>query len=81
MSAGTTKTCATCSLCRPKERVWKENHYGPGCGAQLDGIHAAGWTIKEDDGGNIIYIGELMAVTDCYYWQPIIEKYEQLSLF
>lgn len=41
-------TCSECANRQQGKRYWG-NHFGPGCTAELDGVHPLGWGHQEED--------------------------------
>ena len=41
-------TCSECTNRQQGKRYWG-NHFGPGCTAELDGVHPLSWGHQEED--------------------------------
>lgn len=63
-------SCSACALRQPGTRCWG-NHYGPGCAAELDGVHPLGWGQQDEDEEPVRDNRGMILCKPCHYFKEI----------
>ena len=61
-------TCSECANRQQGKRYWG-NHFGPGCTAELDGVHPLGWGHQEEDEEPERNERGMIVCKPCYYFR------------
>ena len=66
-------TCSECANRQQGKRYWG-NHFGPGCTAELDGVHPLGWGHQEEDEEPERNERGMIVCKPCYYFREKGQK-------
>ena len=65
--------CSECANRQQGKRYWG-NHFGPGCTAELDGVHPLGWGHQEEDEEPERNERGMIVCKPCYYFREAGEE-------
>ena len=66
-------TCSECANRQQGIRYWG-NHFGPGCTAELDGVHPLGWGHQEEDEEPERNERGMIVCKPCYYFRAVEQE-------